>query len=699
MISFEYPLWTLVLCALLAIIFAFALYWKPNYLASNVRKQSVFLAILRFFSVGIIGLLLLGPILKSYQNKTEKPIVVIAVDQSASIGSAYDSSDLSRILEQINGTEELLSQDFEVHTLSFADEIETGLPPEFSGQSTNLSNVLGHISSLFGDQNLAATFIFTDGIYNQGQDPVYISTGIGSKIYPVLMGDTTLYTDFQLERVFNNRIGYLGDKASIEVDVSVTNATNQQSNLRLQALKDGRWTTLDSKILEFDNDAYFQTTQFNVALEQIGLSRYRVIGNSIDQEKNIANNSREFFIDVIDSRRKILLLAQSPHPDIGVFQKIFDQDDRYEISIHYVSDPLVPADDYDLLVFHRLPSLSSNNSPWKGTIENKDKPRLFILGSGVHTRTFNNVQSVLQIQGESLAPNDVQVTGVNGFTSFKLTQDLPQRLENYPPITAPYGDFTLVNTADVLLNQRIGNIETEYPLWMVSSNDGISKLGVIAGEGIWRWQLYDYQQDEQNQELSELLNKTTQFLSLKEDKRPFRVSQRQNIYTETENVVFDAELYNASFERTNSPEPSFKLRNEAGDNFDYTFSKTAEAYNLDIGRLPAGNYTWSASVFYEGNNYQTSGQFGITALNLESQNTLARKSTLNLLAAAYGGEVLSTSQLPEIPEIITSDAVAAKPVIYRILQSRAGIDIRWLFGLLLALLAGEWLWRRLVGAY
>ncbi len=699
MISFEYPIWALIICALVALVYAIAMYWRPKYLASTVKKQAKYLAILRFLTVGLICMLILGPILKSYKNEIEKPIAVIAVDKSRSIAEAYDSSDLDALTAELAGIQSQLSNTYDVYAYSFADEINSGLPDTFDGAGTDLSSVLRYISDLFADQNLAATFLLSDGIYNQGQDPTYTNTAINSKVYPILLGDTTIYRDLQIERVFHNRIGYFGDKASIEVDVSATSAQGQSSAVRLQELKDGKWSTVDNQPVKIDGDTYFQTFQFVVSLDQVGLSRFRVLANAIQQEKNKNNNIRDFFIDVIDSRQKILLVAQSPHPDLGVFKKMFDQDERYQMDIRYIKDPKVDTKEYDLLVFHRLPAVGARNGQWNSILESTEKPRLFILGSGIQARSFNALQNVLNIAGESLTPNDVQAAEVKGFTSFNLSQNLAENLTNYPPLSAPYGEFRIIGSTDVLLNQRIGNIETEYPLWLVSNADQTGKIGIIAGEGLWRWQLFDYQQNEIADELSELLSKTIQYLSLKEDKRPFRVFQKRNIYTETDNIIFDAELYNASFERINTPEPTLRMRNEKGDNFDFAFSKTADAYKLDIGRLEAGDYSWTASVNSQGESYTAKGQFGVSALDLETQNTNARKSALKLLASKYGGEVLTIDQVPQIPTILAQDENAGKSLVYRILESRAGIDIRWIFGLILLFLAGEWLWRRLIGSY
>ncbi|MBK8388017.1 MAG: hypothetical protein IPL23_01455 [Saprospiraceae bacterium] len=95
----------------------------------------------------------------------------------------------------------------------------------------------------------------------------------------------------------------------------------------------------------------------------------------------------------------------------------------------------------------------------------------------------------------------------------------------------------------------------------------------FVGEGIWKWRMQDMI-DFKNADLSgELINKTIQYLSVKDDKRKFRVNTSKNLYKENETVLFDAQLYNDAFEMINTPDVQLTLNNQAGKSLNTYFQK------------------------------------------------------------------------------------------------------------------------------
>ena len=116
------------------------------------------------------------------------------------------------------------------------------------------------------------------------------------------------------------------------------------------------------------------------------------------------------------------------------------------------------------------------------------------------------------------------------------------------------------------------------------------KVGVVSGEGIWRWRLHDFMSNENQNAFDELVNKTVQFLAVKEDKSKFRVFTENN-YFENQEVQFRAELYNQSYELVNEPEIKLNVKDAEGKEFKFLFNRTMQAYVLNAGRFPAGQYT------------------------------------------------------------------------------------------------------------
>ena len=697
-IDLEYPIWSLLLCFVVAALFAALLYFRNSDVPDRTRNQFRWLALLRFLSISGILILLLGPILKSFKNETQKPIVVFAYDNSKSIVQEEDSNSLVSFAETMQEAKSDLSDKFDVFEFSFADSILTGHLRTYNGTASDISGIMRYLEDLFSDQNLGGVFLATDGIFNQGIDPNYANLGLSAPVHTILMGDTTPDMDLNIRNIFHNNIAYLNDLTEIQIDVSSTNAANRSSSAILYKVSGSSVTEIERERLRIDSDDFFETLSFSVNLDEPGLQRYRIALNPLSNERNTSNNYRDFFIEVIDARQKILILADSPHPDIRAISNTLSLNENFDIEVAYVSDPPRNLEEYGLLIMHQLPSRTSGAGQWMRRVNESTLPKLFVIGSKTNIPVFNQTQGILNIAGRQFSPNVVQAEYVPTFNYFSIDQNIQEAVRNYPPMEAPFGNFQLVSTAQTLFNQVIGKVPTNFPLWMVGEQEGGNRIGIICGTGFWRWKLYDYLQNEQHDHTNELMAKTVQYLSVKEDKRKFRVYQSKNIYQENDQIQFTAELYNDSYERIIGSDVSIIIRDRDGANYEFAFTPGTEYYTLTAGRLSEGDYVWTAQTTVNSEVLTVSGQFSIEKVDLEQRQTTANLALLTQLSASTSGQVLTLDQANQISAMMLDDE-NLKPLIFRVLSSKYAINVRWIFGLILLLLALEWSLRRYFGTY
>ena len=131
----EYPVWYVFLCLLLGGALSYLLYRKTE-LSEAVPKWIIrLLASLRFLLLSFLAFLLLTPLLKSIIREVEKPIIVIATDNSESIKLGVDSVDLKAFDNKINATIKSLSEQFEIKELTFGDEVVRGISSTYHGQT------------------------------------------------------------------------------------------------------------------------------------------------------------------------------------------------------------------------------------------------------------------------------------------------------------------------------------------------------------------------------------------------------------------------------------------------------------------------------------------------------------------------------------------------------------------------------------
>ncbi|MCS6928771.1 MAG: hypothetical protein NZM43_04655 [Saprospiraceae bacterium] len=696
-VTFQYPAWFLVLCALLGLGYALLLYYRETTFREQAPHLHRFLGVLRWFVVSVVAALLLSPLLRRVQTQTQKPVVVLAQDQSESVGAELKGAALERYKADWRRLREALSEDYDVHEFAFGDAVREGVNFEFTDKVSNLSRLIQEVYDRFGTQNLGALVMATDGIYNQGSSPLYAGAPIVAPVFTVALGDTTLRKDLLLKRVLYNRIVYLGDRFTIQVDAAAVNCAGAQAVLTVSRIEGEQVRTLQSIPISIDQNDFFTTKEVVIEADKTGVQQFRFTLSKIPGERSTVNNTRDIFVDVLDARQKILLLANSPHPDISAIRQTLEGNRNYEVTVAYAGESGTDVSKFDFVVLHNLPSNSQDIGGILGILDSKRIPRLFIAGMQTNFSSLSRVQRLVNAQSTGQQTDDVQAKVSPQFAAFTLSPELASELPKFTPLTSAFGNFSALPQAQVVLYKRIGRVDTEQPLLVVGETDGI-RCGVLLGEGLWKWRLFDYMQHNNHQIFNEIIGKTILYLSQREDKRKFRVSLDQSIFNENEPIFFNAELYNDNYELINTPDVALSIRNAEGKEFLYTFNKIGNAYRLNAGILPVGNYTFRATTSLNNQTLTYEGRFSVQPIQLEDFATTANHSILRQLSAQHGGEMVYPRDLLSIADKIKQMS-NIKPVIYQSTQTTPLIHLKWVFFLLVLLLSLEWFLRRYFGAY
>ena len=696
-LSFQYPAWYLIICVLVGLTYALVLYFRDRTFREQSSRLNPALGALRFTTVTLLCILLLSPLLKSILTETKKPVVVLAQDQSESIIAEMDEAELETYKTNFRDLEKNLEEAYDLKTYAFGSEVREGVDFEFKDKMSNISSLLSSIYDLYSNQNLGAVILATDGIYNEGSNPIYSSTKLNAPIYTVALGDTTPKLDLVLKRVFHNKIAYLGDKFNVQVDISAQNCVGSSSTLTVSKIENGEARRLQQIPFTIDRNDFFETKEIVLDADKSGVQRYRISLSPVAKELTKQNNVKDIFVDVLDARQKILILANAPHPDVSAIRQSISTNKNYEVEVGFANSFEKSPADFDFIILHQLPSGLNNASFVLNVIKERKIPHLFIVGTQTSLSLFNQAQSVMTISANTRNTNEIQARIVPTFNLFTLSEDVNSKLPNFAPLLAPFGEFTADPEAQVLLLQRIGKVDTKYPLLVLGESEN-TKTGVLSAEGIWKWRLFDFLQHKNHEVFDEFLGKSIQYLALKEDKRKFRVNLSKNIFDENEPILMDAELYNDSYELINDPDVSVVITNSDGKDFPFTFNKVNSAYRLNAGIFPVGNYSYRASTFYAGSELSYTGQFSVQPVQKEIYETTADHTILQLLSDKFGGAMLYPAQINNLASQIVEKG-NVKPVIYQTSKTRSVINLKWIFFLLLFLLSLEWFMRRYNGAY
>ncbi|MCF8237211.1 MAG: hypothetical protein K9I85_03580 [Saprospiraceae bacterium] len=693
-ISWPYPWWYILGCLAIGLLVAGILYYRTSDFQERKAWVRWLLAALRALVVTLLAILLLSPLIKREESELHKPVIVIAQDASSSISNAKDGAQLIQDLEQLRSD---LSRDFDIQVYAFGQAVRPEFDPTFADQETDLDAILTYIRDVLGQENLGGIVLATDGLYNKGANPRYSRNVATIPVFPVAVGDPTPMRDIGIKRIFHNQVAYQGDKFQVQIDIQGRNCQGARTELVISEIRDGKPVVLQKEPVGLESDIYFKTIETLLEAGRAGVHHYRFSLQPISDEKNIANNTRDIYIEILDARQKVLIIADAPHPDLTALKQSLSADRNYQVELRYGKDPGKGLREYDLIILHQIPSNRQLYADLLQEVKHSRIPLWFILGGQSDLRTLPAWQGILEIRGDGRSTNEVQAIIEKNFSVFTLESDLYTQLPQFPPMLAPFGDYRADPGGRTLLRQRIGAVSTEYPLWILGEEQGV-KMAVLAGEGLWKWRLFDHLQHGNQEILDELIRKTVQFLSLKEDKRRFRVTTSRQVFAENEPVLFDGELYNDNYELVNDPDAQVVLKDQDGKVYPFTMNKAGKIYALQAGLFPPGNYSYKAKTTLDLKDLTYDGKFSIREVNVEQVEMQADHDLLQGLAAESGGKMVLASEIQSLADQIRGDQ-RMKPILFTTMETKPAIHLRWIFGILLVLLAIEWIVRRYLGKY
>jgi len=566
-----------------------------------------------------------------------------------------------------------------VHEFSFSDKVSRGFSDNNNGLKTNYSNLFYDLRSRFANQNIAGLVLASDGLYNSGSNPL-LDNMINFPIFPIAQGDTLIEMDVSIVKVLKNEIAFLGNTFPLEITFLAQQCKGKR--IQVEIWNKGKKIYSEDRIIS--NDDEYQKVKINLLATDVGLKSYRVSVTQFSKEKNIKNNSYTTYVEVIDSRYKILLLTESVHPDLVAYKSAVEKNINYDIEQININEFKGSFEPYQLIVVFRI---TKNNS----ILNELAKSNVPLLVFDAQKNSNLNLSSTFSFKNRGVL-EEVNAEKSELFSKFTFSPELLNLIKYAPPLLTPFGKYSLQIGSDIVIAQKIGTQLTSKPIVLINEMDG-RKVSFVTAEGFWKWKLYDYADTKNNIAFDELFSKLTQYLVLQDDKSKFRIDYKKQFF-ENSSIYFESSLYNDSYELINDKEISLNIRNESGDEFDYEFSKSLEKYNLNIGVLDVGKYTFVAKV--KDSEQIKTGGFHVRSIQLEQLYTVADHKLLFQLAKYSGGELFYPSQFDEIISAIKKSknnfiSISSKE------KLKVMINIPLLLLVLLLVISLEWFLRKFNG--
>ena len=606
-------------CLLLGFIYSLLLYFRQH---NFLNKKLLFLLSLsRFLLISFLAFLLLDPILKSSKEIKEKPIVVVLQDVSSSI-SRNIKNELEDFSNKLN--------DLDVYKYSFSDKIYDDFNEENNGLYTNISKVINEINNRFSNRNLSSIILASDGLYNDGVNPVY-SNKFNTPIHSICLGDTTVKKDNVISDVKHNDIVFLGNSFISEIFIESVKYKGEKVKLMIE----NNGESLFEKNITFNSNKEFLKIPVELKTSQVGVQAFKVVLSTLKNENNIRNNTFMFYVDVINSKYKILFIHDDSHPDIASVVSVIENNKDYDLDIVKSNNLKTNFSDYNLVILH---SISKENIQIIDDISDENIPLLIFPKQelNLYSKLIPNINFNRKSYNNEVFPkiND-------NFLSFKISKGIEKMINLSPPILTSFGFYNSSPLINPIAYQKYANTITESPLCFFD-NYNSNKVGVFLGEGYWRWKINDYKLNDSFENFNELINKVLQYLIIKEDKSKFRLYYDKES-NENENIVFEAEVYDDNYNLNNDNDISLLLVNSNNEEYRYLFNKKKEKYYIDLGNLNPDSYKIFAKV--EKRNYEKKGKINIKPINVEFLNKIANHQILNDLSKISGGKSYNLANL------------------------------------------------------
>ena len=665
MIITDYPWYITLVCIALGLAYAAVLYFVgPRGFGRGVRWC---LAVLRFLVVSAIAFLLMAPVSRRTVNERERPHVVLAQDVSLSVRQGVDSAfSLEALIPR-------LEERFRVTYLPFG---------------TDGSTDIGAALDKYRGDEVAAMVLATDGIHNRGASPQSVAEKVQFPIYCVALGDTTSQRDARISDLRCNRIVLMGSHFPVEITLQ---ADLLRGRTAMLTVDDGVGRRVYSKQVQYEDNQYSETVVAMLHANDAGLLRYVVRVGAVDGETVLENNVQTFYVDVVDTRRKVTIVAAAPHPDLAALRMAIEGNPNYEATVVMAEEAerkgWKPADDVQMMVLHNLPSGNHPNVSYSDGL-----PTLYIIGLQTDLARYNALHTGLEISARSAKTNEVTALHQSAFSLFTLSEDDVRSIEAFPPLNAPFGQVRLSDGVQTLFNARLGALDTRQPM-IAASAQGAYRRSYIWGEGLWRWRLADYQEHESHEVFDRLVSQMLAFTAMQASRERLQVTAERS-YSLGDPVVMRAVVYNEAYEVVNDVDVHLRLtKMEKGghhtDIGEYLFRREASDYSLTLPLSEEGIYRYRA----ECGNLTTEGTFALEAENLELRQTVADHNLLSSLVSVAGGAVYSPDQVQQVYEALDE----IKPTIYTHRRYTELMRLPWLLALVLVLMAAEWVLRKYNG--
>ncbi len=648
--------WLIILFTLVLTAFSYFVYkYTIPKVSSGLR---ILLIIIRSIIFILILFLIFEPVLSLINKYSVETKTFVYIDNSNSIASADSLRKLEQSLSLIDDLNSTGGIKTKFYTFGKKiDSLEAGRKDKinFGESQTNFAAIIDHIRK--NNSKINSVVILSDGIITDGIDPTYQAEKLQVPIFTLGIGDSSRKKDILIYNLLHNQVIYTDKPTTIEV--AVKNFGFENKNTRVSFFEESKF--IESKDLTL-NETGLDKIPFNYKPSGGGEKKLTFSISPLEGEASAKNNSRTVYVNVLDTKLKVCLIAGSPSADLSAITKALSTDKNIQIrklvqiSPNKFWNDVNPSviDSSDLLFLVDFPSSASSQKiidRVSGAVT-KNKPFFFMLSSGVNINRLNTFEKNLPFSVSKGSNEFLQVLpdfNRQFFSSYFSTSNNKSEIwNNLPQVTQFSSELTAKPGSNILVKSKVRNISIGNPLIVSRSLGNQRVFSILAGD-IWRWQL---QTAERNPEFFDnFINDIVKWLSVSAQQKQFRITTDRKTYSPGDDVEFTAELYDNTFNPIDTANISVRIIYNT-KTVDLTFTPAGNGiYTSRFVPSETGDYNFEGISGLNGSTLKSErGRFSVGEIQIEKLDTRMRVEFLKSLSASTNGSYYTADNYDGLKE-------------------------------------------------
>lgn len=659
-LKLDWPGWLFFLLIIVLAAIAFFYYFRT--LPPLPKSRRILLTGLRAAGLMIALFILLSPILQVVFKEKEKPTVAILLDNSASmkIADSYGErgDSLRFVANYLSKIDSQDSIDFQPFYFDLSLKPDQGDTLTFKTDGTNIEQAIKGVSDSLSGQNLQAIVLVSDGIYNQGANPVSASQISTVPVYTVMIGDSTMPKDVVVKRIQTNQVTYVNKELPVEAVLWQNGFDGEKA---VVSLMQGN-NQIARETITFAESGFEQKVELTFTPRKVGDFNYTVRVHPLTGEITTKNNSQNIRIRVLKSRLQVLIMGGAPNFDRHFLDYFGSQLKDYRFIFLTEKSPgnyfegsfdKVALDSVDLIILHGFPTAKSSRAQLGRIFQEVEKrklPLFWMLSRSTAIRGLSAFKNLLPFDLNSrLSPLEnvsVRLTAIGNLhpvmqiaedeTANKLLWTEMPPLEIYGGLEPKPGSQVLMQSGET---QMVRNVrQRELPVLYTYRESGVKHLVFAASNfGLWHFQL---QEDlSRDQMMLKFMDRSIRWLVNREDINQIQIQPVQPAFNVGEPVTFSGEVYDDFYQPVQDARVNIKISNAEKEISEEMNPVGGGFYQHSFGGLPEGEFDYTVTAEKDGKQIGVRrGKFTVEPFFLEYQQTAGNAHLMRQLANRSGGQ-------------------------------------------------------------